>query len=133
MKFSLRIIETHTCVQFCILLICLFAEDGSQRTVPAGIGGSDHDYTRTRTPPASDDKLQPPSKIPPKFTTPKPRGKENRELQQIRKEAAALAVVGDRKRPLPTSKAVVSFKPRNQIEEYNVLYSFLIRGENLIK
>ncbi|XP_042232871.1 histone-lysine N-methyltransferase SETD1-like isoform X2 [Homarus americanus] len=87
------------------------------------MGGSDHDYTRTRTPPKTDKSKA--SKTATKFTTPKPRGKENRELQN-KKEAL------DKRKALPQvlskSTALPSFKPRNQMEEYNVLYSFLIRG-----
>ena len=88
------------------------------------VGNLDHDYTRPRTPPDAD-KLKVPKLGASKLTPPKPRGKENRETQ-VKKE-----VLDKRKvvQVLPKTSSRVAFRPRNQMEEYNVLYSFLIRGE----
>lgn len=93
------------------------------------MGGSDHDYTRARTPPKGEKMKSP--KTTNKFTTPKPRGKENRAMQ-IKRETEEKRKSAPQ---LPSKSPLVStFKPRNQMEEYNVLYSFLIRGkEKLIK
>lgn len=87
------------------------------------VGNSDHDYTRPRTPPDAE-KMKVPKLGGSKPLTPKPRGKENRELQ-VKKEA-----LDKRKMTQPPTKASsrLAFRPRNQMEEYNVLYSFLIRG-----
>ncbi|XP_068207015.1 histone-lysine N-methyltransferase SETD1 [Palaemon carinicauda] len=110
-------------------------KDGQAAILPADeisksnkivVSGSDHDYTRARTPPKEDKAKA--AKIATKVPTPKPRGKENRALQ-IKKE------LEDKKRSLQIisakPNALASFKPRNQIEEYNVLYSFLIKGIDL--
>ncbi|XP_064082523.1 histone-lysine N-methyltransferase SETD1-like isoform X2 [Macrobrachium nipponense] len=101
-------------------------EEASKKSNKIIVGGSDHDYTRARTPPKEDKAKA--AKITTKVPTPKPRGKENRALQ-IKKE------MEDKKKSLPTISAkptaLASFRPRNQIEEYNVLYSFLIKGIDL--
>lgn len=87
------------------------------------VGITDHDYTRPRTPPDAD-KVKASKLGASKTITPKPRGKENREMQ-VKKEA-----LDKRKMPPMSSKAAsrLAFRPRNQMDEYNVLYSFLIRG-----
>ena len=91
------------------------------------VGSFDHDYTRPRTPPEAD-KIKVSKLGTSKLTPPKPRGKENRETQ-VKKE------VLDKRKVVqlpPRTSSRVAFRPRNQMEEYNVLYSFLIRGGCLV-
>lgn len=87
------------------------------------VGSSDHDYTRPRTPPDAE-KIKVPKLGTSKLSTPKPRGKENRETQ-VKKEALDKRKL---QQVVPKASTRVAFRPRNQMEEYNVLYSFLIRG-----
>ncbi|XP_076065509.1 histone-lysine N-methyltransferase SETD1-like isoform X2 [Oratosquilla oratoria] len=85
-------------------------------------GEMDHDYTRPRTPPVAKMGV----KTTPK-KTPKPTGKENR-IAHVHKDAEGDAFDKRRLGSKPVLASATTFKLRNQLDEYNVLYSFLIRG-----
>ena len=90
----------------------------------------DHDYTKS-TSPSKIDKI----KEMKNWNTPKPRGKENRALPTKKTSEIDSCLPLDKRKNLATlpnkyqGTTTVPFRPRNQMEEYNVMYSFLIKGK----
>ena len=95
-------------------------------TADVKLAGIDHDYTKTSPTKSklTDNK---------NWNSPKPKGKENRAVLSNKKTDIDSPLPLDKRKTLPSTPSKLPgitdpFKPRNQVEEYNVMYSFLIKG-----